>query len=73
MKKNEAAPHSMRAPTHSARSCHSRGSGSMCAARGADASIVYAAPPAGATVGTGIGSTPYGYGSASNTGIRSKS
>ena len=40
MKKNDAAPHSIRAPTHSARSCHSRGSGSMWAARGADASIV---------------------------------
>ena len=34
--------------------------------------MAYAVPPAGAKAGTPAGSTPYGYGSASNTGIRSK-
>ena len=73
MKKNEMTPHSMRPVTQSARGCHSRGSGSMWAATGAeadptdapspiaedDASIVYAAPGAGDRGAGAVGpSTP---------------
>src|ERR1700729_2149094 len=63
----------MRAATHSTRSCQTDGSGSMWPASGAEASIGYATPGAGATLGGPAGSAPYGEGSASNTGIRSKS